>query len=329
MDTQRKWLKGDTHLHTTNSDGVLTLYQLTDKCKKKGLDWAIITDHNFSTVDTSYYDGSLLVIPGEELTGHSGHVNCWGIKMPFSAPYTLETFEDYTGYIQQAKDAGATISVNHPFDKSCGWKDKPLEGFPMDCVEVWNAPMHIDDMTNIQWWHNELVKGRRLAAVGGSDYHKDYVVTDLLAMPTTICYAKSNTAEDILEALRNGNSVITQGPDKTMIYLTCGDAFVGETVQWKPGIKVNVKVAKLKKGHRFVVYNNDRVLYEFRAEKYGNYKVDLTVKEKGFVRVEVLYEYGTVSKAVYKQVIKKIFPKDIGIPVPPYAYALTNPLFFE
>ncbi|MEI6578174.1 MAG: CehA/McbA family metallohydrolase [Eubacteriales bacterium] len=328
MENQRKWLKGDTHLHTINSDGKLTTPQLIEALKKKGLDWAIITDHNFSAADAPYFDGDLLIIQGEEITANPGHVNVWGAKMPYSAPYVMECFEDYLKIIDDAKSIGATVSVNHPFCKNCGWF-MPLEGFPMDCVEVWNAPMHIDDMTNIRWWHNELLKGRRIGAVGGSDYHKDYYVTDLLAMPTTVCFARSNTQEDVLEALRNGNSVITQGPDKTMVYLTCGDAFVGETVQWKKGITVKVNAEKIKKGHRLVVYNNDIILYNYKIKKAGTHTVDLEVKEKGFVRVEVLYEYNPISKLVYKFIINKKMPKDKGIPLPPYAYCLTNPIFFE
>lgn len=328
MDQQRKWLKGDTHLHTINSDGVLTPEQMLAALKKKGLDWAILTEHNFHAADAPYYDGSLLIIQGEEVTGKPGHVNVWGIKMPVSTPYTLDSLEDFISIINTAKEAGGTISVNHPFCKKCGWH-LPLEGFPMDCVEVWNAPMHIDDMTNIRWWHDQLLAGRRISAVGGSDYHKDYKVTDLLAMPTTFVYAKSNTQEDVLDALRNGNSFITQGPDKTRLYLTCGDAFVGETVRWNKGLKVKIRAEKIKKGHRLVVYNNDCVILDQKAKKAGTLEAEIEVAQKGFVRAEVLYEFKPVSKAVYKQIIKKLMPKDVGIPIPPFAYSLTNPIYFE
>lgn len=328
MSNQRQWLKGDTHLHTTNSDGNLTTAELTERCKKNGLDWAIITDHNFPAVDAPYYDGDLLIIQGEEVTGRPGHFNVFGAKMPISAPYKLQSFEDYIEIINQAKATGAVISVNHPFCKRCTWH-LPLDGFPMDCVEVWNAPMHIDNMTNIRWWHNQLLQGRRISAVGGSDYHKDYYVTNLLATPTTVCYAKSNTQADILDALKNGNSFITQGANKTMLYLTCGDAFVGETVQWNEGIKVQVKAEKIKRDHRLVVYNNDVVLFDQKAKKSGTLSAELEVFEKGFVRVEVLYEYKSVAKAIYKQAVKKLMPKDVGITIPPFAYCLTNPIYFE
>lgn len=34
----RIWLKGDTHLHTCNSDGKLTPGQLVEACQQAGLD---------------------------------------------------------------------------------------------------------------------------------------------------------------------------------------------------------------------------------------------------------------------------------------------------
>lgn len=42
----RIWLCGDTHMHSSISDGKYTPDELIEKCKAKGLDWIIITDHN-------------------------------------------------------------------------------------------------------------------------------------------------------------------------------------------------------------------------------------------------------------------------------------------
>lgn len=99
----RKWFKGDTHLHTINSDGVLTKGQLVDRCKQMGLDFMIITDHNFNSVKESYYDGDMLIIQGQEITGDNGHVNIWGAKVPEEPPYKLDTKEDYQNIIKSAK----------------------------------------------------------------------------------------------------------------------------------------------------------------------------------------------------------------------------------
>lgn len=60
----RIWLKGDTHLHTCNSDGKLTPGQLVEACQQAGLDYAIITDHNYNTVKASYTDKNLLSCRG-------------------------------------------------------------------------------------------------------------------------------------------------------------------------------------------------------------------------------------------------------------------------
>lgn len=46
----RIWLCGDTHMHSSISDGKYTPDELISKCKTKGLDWIIITDHNKNAV---------------------------------------------------------------------------------------------------------------------------------------------------------------------------------------------------------------------------------------------------------------------------------------
>ena len=52
----RIWLCGDTHMHSSISDGKYAPDELVEKCQAKGLDWIIITDHNKNAVgDKSYY----------------------------------------------------------------------------------------------------------------------------------------------------------------------------------------------------------------------------------------------------------------------------------
>ncbi len=327
MSKKRSWLKGDTHLHTTDSDGVLSTEELIKGLKKKGLDWAIITDHNYPAADAPYFDEDLLIIQGEEVTAGLGHFNVWGIKMPLQAPYKADTPEEFEKLFKTAKEAGGTVSVNHPFCKNCTWHP-PLDGFDMDCIEVWNAPMHIDNLANRTWWHKQLLKGRKIAAVGGSDYHRDFYVTDFLAMPTTFVYAKSNTQEDVLEALRGGHSFITQGPNKTRLTLSVGESFMGQSVQWYQGIKVRVQARGIKRGHRLKVFNNDTLIYDEKAKK-RNLDFELQVPQKGFVRAEITYEYNIFSRQIYKLVLLYAMPKDIGLKLPPFIYAMTNPIYFE
>ena len=227
---QRHWFKGDTHLHTLNSDGHLHQYELIERCKKLGLDYIIITDHNYDTVEKSYSSDGLLVIKGQEVTGDNGHVNIWGENVGFKPPYDLSNLDAYKKIAAKAKKNGATISVNHPFCSNCGFL-LDLDDMPMDCVEVWNTIQHSDNIKNLNWWVDKLNHGIKIGAVGGSDFHRDYAKLDMLARPTTVTLAKSNTPEDILAALREGRSVVTNRPDTSMIYLSVEGAQLGDTIK--------------------------------------------------------------------------------------------------
>ena len=327
MDAKRIWLKGDTHLHTTNSDGKLTPEQLIKNCKKRGLDWIIITDHNFNTVGgESRFDGDMLIIPGEEYTGNDGHVNIWGGGCPHLTGERPTEYVQYTRLAQEAHENGCTVSVNHPFCKKCGWHME-LEDYPMDCVEVWNAPMHIDNMTNLDWWHSQLLKGKRLPLVGGSDYHRDYFVTRLLANPTTFVCVKANTEEDVLTALRRGNSFVTNSPNSTKAVLSCGDAVMGDEVSLSEHTQVKLEITGIKKGMRVQVFNNDRIIYEHTAEKTGDHTAVLENLEKGFVRAQVIYDMNAPMRFLYRQIVKLWQPADAKLPIPPFAWCITNPLY--
>lgn len=325
---ERVWLKGDTHLHTINSDGVLTKGQLVDACKEKGLDFMIITDHNFNSVEESYFDGDMLIIQGQEITGEPGHVNVWGKKVPLEPPYSLDNQEDYTAILDECKKAGGVISVNHPYCTNCGYHLN-LEDYPFDCVEVWNAIQHTDNMKNRDWWVNQLLKGNKIAAVGGSDYHKNYVGVNILAMPTTIVNAKEKTADAVLKAIVEGRSVITNSPNSSMIYLSCGDATIGDTIKLEQCQKLELKATDLRKGHTIKVFNNEKVIFEQKIAKNSPMLLTtIDIEEKGFVRCEITYEFSSVTKKLYTFAENKVLKEPAG-PVPEFIWALTNPIWVE
>ncbi|MGN0522555.1 MAG: CehA/McbA family metallohydrolase [Eubacterium sp.] len=324
---ERIWLKGDTHLHTINSDGSLTKGQLVEACKKKGLDFMIITDHNFNSVEKTYFDKDMLVIQGQEITGDPGHVNIWGKKVPLEPPYELNNAEDYKSIINMCKDAGAVISVNHPFCSMCTFHLN-LEDYPFDCVEVWNTIQHSDNMKNRDWWVKQLLKGKHIGAVGGSDYHRDRFKVPLLAMPTTYVLAESKSEKDILKAMCEGRSVVTNDPKSTMIYMTCADAQVGDTVKLSDNQKLELKITNLKKGHRILVYNNEKIIFDYTATKSAQtFMATVDIEEKGFVRTEITYRFSPVMKKIYTAVESRFLNGDGQ--VPDFIWAFTNPIWIE
>ncbi len=325
---KRRWFKGDTHLHTTNSDGVLQQYELVKRCKKLGLDWIIITDHNYNTVEKSYSSDGLTVIQGQEITGENGHVNIWGKKVPVDPPYDLSNIDAYKKIMQASKENGCIVSVNHPFCSKCGFH-MDMESFPMDCVEVWNTIQHSDNAKNLDWWVKKLDENIRIAAVGGSDFHKNYAGLNLLAMPCTITYAESNSPEDILSALVQGRSVVTNTPGASMIYLSIADAYPGDTVKHFNGMTGLCRVTKLLPGFTLRVYNNRGLVYEHKAKKYEKeHTAVFNVEEKGYVRAEIDFNMPSALKKLYGIVEKKFLTGGDGN-VPELFWAFTNPIWVE
>lgn len=330
MEKKRHWLKGDCHLHTVNSDGKCTPEELYDMLYECGFDFAFITDHNVNTPGRkAFTHRGVSIFPGMEISGNLGHVNIWGENLPYERIPRPDTEEAYYTLIEKAREAGCHVSVNHPFDRKLSWKiDR--DSFDMDSVEVWNSPMHTDNIYCLDWWAQKIMKGEFIPAVGGSDYHEDYVVTHLLGVPTTYVYAESATIEDVLAAIKRGNVFVTNSPKAPKLFLTSGEAVPGDRVKFSEGAFVNVNVETLKKGQTLRVYHNENVIFEFKAKRNNkNFSASVPVPAEGFVRADVRYTLPSPAARVYAEFAGKAFGMhDKGEPVPDFIYSFTNPIFF-
>ena len=324
-----RWLKGDTHLHTVYSDGSLTIEELGKRIKKKELDFMIITDHNnFFHNKRLPHIPDLTIIPGVEFTHYSGHVNLIGLESPYTGSYVLNSFEEFIERLKEPREKGAIISINHPFCSLCPWL-WPKEGFEYDFVEVWNGPMRKDNLTTIAWWQEQLAAGRKLIALGGSDFHWEIGPISYLAMPTACVYAKANSADDILEAIKMGRVSLKRTAKAPMLLLECGEAIMGDSLEFAPGTKVTISTEKLKKGYSIVAYDVTGKIFEHKAKKTAPYSVELEVQRKGFIRAEIRYTAGIIESLIYKIVISLLIKSQAKEPVPEMIAALTNPIYFD
>ena len=332
MKKQRHWLKGDCHLHTCNSDGKFKPEELYDMLYERGIDFAYITDHNVNTPGMRAFNHrGVAIFPGMEISGNIGHVNIWGEGLPFERISRPNTPEEYYELINKARLSGAHISVNHPLDRKLAWKID-LDTFKMDSVEVWNSPMHTDNVYCMDWWTAKLLKGEFIPAVGGSDYHQDYVVTRLLCVPVTYVYAESNSIEDVTAAIRRGNVFVTNSPKAPRLFLSCGEAVPGDRVDFNANSTVKINVEKLKKGQTLRVYNNEKIIYEVSADKraISDINADIAVPEKGYVRADVRFAYPAPAAAIYKKIAGEMLGMhDKGEALPDMIYSFTNPIFFD
>ena len=327
---KRHWIKGDCHLHTANSDGRKTPEALYEMLYQKGLDFAFITDHNYNTPGEKEFNyKGVGVFPGLEISGNLGHVNVFGEDMLVRSVNRPRTEEDYRALVDYFRGRGAHVSVNHPMDRGLLWR-LDFDAFAPDSVEVWNSPMHNDNVYCMAWWHRRLLEGKYTPAVGGSDFHRDYYVTRLLASPTTYVYAYSNTMADVLEAIRNGRAFVVNSPSAARLFLTSGDKVPGETADLAKDRTVTASCDFLRRGQTLRVFNNDREIFAYHAKKREeNVSFEITVEARGFVRAQVGYQLtGKLAKG-YAFGAATFNRHDPGEAVPEFIYSFTNPIFFD
>lgn len=325
---ERKWYVGDTHTHTINSDGNLRYDQLINRAKETGMDYLFITDHNRTIVHMPKSVDYLTVIPGLELTYPKGHANVWGLQKPYSGTVVAGNQEHFLKLKAEAEKNGALVSINHPMCTKCGFR-WPLDNFDFGVVEVWNGPMRLDNLKAIDWWDAELRKGRRLSAVGGSDFHKDYGLYKLFGKPVNYVYAEGRAKEDIMKGICEGRTSMSANIKSTFLDITCGESIIGDTVKYSDELTVKVTAKKLKRGHFLIVYDNTGEIFRYKARKKGDYSFDIPVKTTGFIRADVRYKMRGIKKFLFNIGLLFALPEQAFMKeIPPMVESLCGPIWF-
>jgi len=217
------WYRGDLHSHTEHSDGENTIAEMAYFAKERGLDFLAITDHNTTThmpVIDAWKDAPLLLVPGEEVTTYSGHANVWGLRE--WVEFRVTTDAEMHRLLRWVEARKRPFSINHPKKVGPPWKFAD-PGFGVR--EVWQAPWRWYNWESVQAWDLELMAGRRIAPVGGSDAHSappaeprhPHHVGD----PTTFLFCEGGLAEGaILDAITAGRTTISDGPRGPFLTIT-------------------------------------------------------------------------------------------------------------
>lgn len=227
---------GDTHVHSTASDGRLNIAELAVLAKKNDLDFLCLANHNNYSENFSLpHIGGLSFIPAVEWTHYKGHMNFYGVKAPFRNSFIANTQEEMNSLLADARDMGAVISVNHPDCPLCPylWEDDGN----YDMVEIWNGPMTSRNLKAIRRWKKLLDSGRRIPMTGGSDFHRLHH-TARLGHPTLGLLSLSSKPEHLLDAMKQGHSFVTKSPHGPALILRCKDALMGDAITTDPGEKV-------------------------------------------------------------------------------------------
>ena len=226
---------------------------------------------------------------------------------PYDYAFISNTAEEVTERFNQAQNRGALIVVNHPLDEGSGFK-YDMNSLPFDCLEIWNGPMRESNLRAVGLWQHLLTLGKKIPAVGGSDYHRDNPF-QILGGPTTCVYARSAGTRDILDALKAGHAFITFFPQGPTAALSSGDAIMGDTAKWSLGSQVKIEVAGLLRGDVLRVVTGQGSENLFEAHANGSYQGEYGMQVPGFARVEVF---------------RAFLP---GLPLLPAL--ITNPIYFD
>ena len=271
---KKRLLLGDTHVHTTASDGALDAYELGKLALKKGLDFVALSNHN------NYAENfclprfkNLTFVPAVEWTHYRGHMNFYGAEAPFANSFVVNTADEMRALAEHAKKSGALISVNHPKCRFCPylWEDENV----FDMVEVWNGPMSERNEKAILWWTEMLKRGRRIPICGGSDFHRPRGAVKL-GNPVTGVYAESRGARDVLEALAHGHAFVTGGTRGARLLLSYGEASMGDVTSQHEGTPLRIEASGLRSENIFLVTDKGERAVEKNVR--GDLKTEISVE---------------------------------------------------
>jgi hypothetical protein len=331
-----KWIPGELHTHTDNSDGTMDLKALALKSLKFGLRYIALTDHNTVSghikIPEVMNSTGLQILYGMELTTFYGHIVALGVhKFIEWRDISIFNIKKALGRIHRA---GGLAGMAHPYRigdpvcTGCCWEYEIDDWSNMDYLEVWTEafpPIIPGNKKAFDFWTQLLNRGYRITAVSGRDWHGNEdenrpIAVTYLGLDN---YEGDISEKDFLAAVKAGRTCVTLGPFVTItlkfnkfnhIYS------IGETV-----------AAELKE--RKAVVN---LKFNF-SEREGKWKLDcksLTVNivsNKGIIGSTVAYPNTTDTDLSIKidglrWIRAEMYGKIAGIDT---MIAFTNPIYFE
>ena len=243
-------LKGDLHTHTWYSDGADGVTMTPADYREEGFDFFALTDHNRmypSVLANDLYKDVKLgmhIMRGEEVhtPGSLVHIVHIGGKESVCEKYIhdpvgyeaavaeiAETMEhiptQYRSRMAMAKwacenirKAGGLAIFAHPFwcpnryNESEEFLEMLFDEKIFDAFELMGGIQPKLNNLQVALWQERMMRGNVLPVVGSSDSHNHDFASTGFGRRFTYVFAKANTTEAILEAIRNGYSVAGELP---------------------------------------------------------------------------------------------------------------------
>ncbi len=213
-----QWLRGDFHMHSIYSDGRYLPSEQIAHALAYDLDFIFFSEHNTDSGNNNIgrwmpaNAADLLIGRAIEVTTRHGHWQAIGLERYQQVDWRYTNASNDTGYADaatQVRNSGGLVSINHPFE-NCSRCDWTLDWEHNDAIEVWNGRFDEKDEKAVKFWQSELVKGKRITALGGSDAHSS---PDINGLPTTVVRVLGEKSQaSIVDGVRNGKVYLVEGP---------------------------------------------------------------------------------------------------------------------
>jgi hypothetical protein len=293
-----KWFRGNTHTHTTNSDGDSAPEAVAEWYKKNGYDFLVFTDHEHITpvdeLNTKLGDnGKFLLINGQEITDRFDqkpyHVNGLGLTKVVLPKRGTTIISNVQLNVDAVRAAGALPQINHP---NFGWALTAAElaqikgaalveihsGHPLVNMAGGGGVPSVESM-----WDTVLTGGMVIYAVAVDDVHHFKRLGDRTAATPGHGWVMVRAAElspkSILSALERGDFYASSG-----VELESYDVSERE-------MRVKVKEARGRKYTTYFIGAGGKVL-QTSIELESVYR-----RKKGekYVRVKVVDSNGMIA----------------------------------
>jgi hypothetical protein len=324
MKSNIKWYAGDIHQHSIYSsplhggtdDAPDTLKEVCEFMQSKGLSFGAVSDHHniFNHGEWKKFESPefIPIISKEISTGH-GHV--LALNTPEDIIFTAIKEEDdkivrdeFLRICHEIRRLGGIAQLNHPRDrkKPISLPEKFYDLLPIfDTLEIWNGSETMEKGTKngdaFDLWLSLLKKGVFIPATTGSDQHriKEYMPERMIK---TYVFAPEFNRENILHAIRKGNSFLTSGP---FMDIQINEESYGEAVEHTGSVVLDINIKSIKEIDTLYIYDD-----------IHDEPIELNIHSKEYLN-SINYEAGDAKWMFF------VAGTDT------YNKALTNPIFLK
>ncbi|MGC8976493.1 MAG: PHP domain-containing protein [Candidatus Ratteibacteria bacterium] len=190
-----KWFKGNVHIHTTNSDGKLSVEEIVKIYRENSYNFIFITDHNKITFYQSPYD-DFLVIKGVEFNKNSLHI----LGLDLNENFSIESLSPQE-IINKINELGGFAILCHPYWSGITSIDiLSLKGFIG--IEIFNNTCEITKGKGYSTVHYDeiLQKEMKVFSFAVDDAHSEKDIIGSFIMVK----AKSFDKEEICNSIKSG-----------------------------------------------------------------------------------------------------------------------------